>query len=134
MSKRVTMQGRVEAVNERGFKVDGKWLNYSKFATDLLRLSDAHVGSLVEFVLDGAGFVRSVSVLSGAGAAQEAARSDASTGAPGSGAGKLALLGYALEVYKLVKEHAGEGDEADAVDAVLTDLLTIVKVLEEYVS
>ena len=51
------LEGTVEAVNERGVKVGGRWLNYSKWAGDI---AEPRRGQVVALTLAGSGFVRAV--------------------------------------------------------------------------
>ena len=57
-----TFEGRVEAVNERGIKVDGDWWNVSKFKPVDLPARGAFVRATVDFK----GFLTSVTELEGA--------------------------------------------------------------------
>ena len=61
-SQRLT--GRVVSVNPKGLKLDGQdiWLNFSKFATDLVPPAR---GQTVTLTLDRQGFVRAVEALAG---------------------------------------------------------------------
>jgi hypothetical protein len=52
--------GTVEAVNERGVKINGAWMNVSRFATDLV---SPVAGQAVALTLDKAGFIRAVAVV-----------------------------------------------------------------------
>ena len=49
--------GLVESVNEKGVKIAGEWLNFSKWATDVTL---PERGQVVALSLDKAGFVRSI--------------------------------------------------------------------------
>lgn len=49
--------GRVEAVNDRGIKLDGAWHNLSKWAEDVVM---PERGEMVTLIIDRQGFVRSV--------------------------------------------------------------------------
>jgi len=60
-----TFEGRVEAVNERGIKVDGDWWNVSKFKPVDLPAR----GALVRITVDFKGFLTSVTELEAAPAA-----------------------------------------------------------------
>ena len=54
-----TLEGTVEAVNERGLRLEGRdgWLNYSKWAGDI---TEPRRGQVAALTLDGSGFVRAV--------------------------------------------------------------------------
>jgi hypothetical protein len=52
--------GRVEAVNERGLKLNGEWLNVSRYAVGVVL---PERGAAVACTLDKAGFLRSVEVV-----------------------------------------------------------------------
>jgi len=52
-----TVSGTVEAVNPKGVKVNGEWMNWSKWAEDP---TPPERGQHVTLTLDKAGFVRSV--------------------------------------------------------------------------
>src|SRR5205085_9056410 len=56
-----TITGRVTSVNPKGLKLDdgAEWLNFSKFATDLV---PPQLGQAVTLTLDQQGFVRGVAV------------------------------------------------------------------------
>jgi hypothetical protein len=56
-----TVAGVVEATNERGLKLNGEWLNVSKFKP----LDLPPVGARVSVLVDGKGFLTSVQVLDG---------------------------------------------------------------------
>jgi hypothetical protein len=56
-----TVTGVVEATNERGIRLDGNWLNVSKFKP----LELPSVGSRVSVLVDAKGFLTSVQVLEG---------------------------------------------------------------------
>src|SRR3954454_9863143 len=58
--------GVVEAVNERGIKINGEWKNRSKFAVGCVL---PERGETVACTLDKAGFLRNVELVSGAGPA-----------------------------------------------------------------
>jgi hypothetical protein len=55
-----TLEGRVEARNERGLRLDGEWYNVSKFRP----LDLPPVGSTVRITVDPKGFLSAVEVLS----------------------------------------------------------------------
>lgn len=57
-----TITGRVEAANERGLKIDGAWLNVSKYAVGVVL---PERGADVALTLDKAGFIRSCELLNG---------------------------------------------------------------------
>jgi hypothetical protein len=50
-----TVEGRVEAANPKGLKLNGEWLNWSQFATSRL---EAGKGQAVRLKVDGKGFIR----------------------------------------------------------------------------
>jgi hypothetical protein len=54
--------GRVEAANERGLKIDGAWLNVSKYAVGVVL---PERGADVALTLDKAGFIRNCELLNG---------------------------------------------------------------------
>ncbi len=56
----MTLEGAVEARNETGIKLDGEWLNRSKFGTPLPL---PEVGTRVRAEVDGKGFLKSIAVL-----------------------------------------------------------------------
>ena len=56
-----TVAGVVEATNERGLKLNGEWLNVSKFKP----LELPPVGARVSVLVDAKGFLTSVQVLEG---------------------------------------------------------------------
>ena len=64
--------GVVTAVNPKGFKLEGRddWLNFSKFAADLVPPSR---GQAVTVTLDGLGFVRAIAPAAAAPDAQQQA-------------------------------------------------------------
>lgn len=57
-----TVTGRIEAANERGLKIDGAWLNVSKYAVGVVL---PERGADVALTLDKAGFIRSCELLGG---------------------------------------------------------------------
>ena len=57
------LEGTVESVNERGVKIGGQWLNYSKWAGEI---AEPRRGQVVALTLDGSGFVRAVGPADGA--------------------------------------------------------------------
>lgn len=57
-----TVAGRVEAANERGLKIDGAWLNVSKYAVGVVL---PERGADVALTLDKAGFIRSCELVGG---------------------------------------------------------------------
>ena len=67
-----TVEGLVEAANERGVKVLGEWRNASKFHP--VDLPDR--GARVRLELDGKGFIKTVQVLDAAPPAQASANRD----------------------------------------------------------
>src|SRR3954452_23985205 len=71
--------GVVEAVNERGIKINGEWKNRSKFAVGCVL---PERGAAVACTLDKAGFLRNVEVVSDAGPAPIAGGSDAPSPSP----------------------------------------------------
>jgi hypothetical protein len=56
-----TVAGVVEATNDRGLRLNGEWLNVSKFKP----LELPPVGARVSVLVDGKGFLTSVQVLEG---------------------------------------------------------------------
>jgi hypothetical protein len=63
--------GRVLSVNEKGLRLEGRdgWLNFSKFAQDLVPPSR---GALVALSIDKSGFIRRVEAVEGASDRQQA--------------------------------------------------------------
>ena len=60
-----SIEGLVEATNERGVKIDGEWINVSKFRpVDL-----PHAGAHVRVDVDSKGFIKSLEVLDQVGGA-----------------------------------------------------------------
>jgi len=59
----VTLEGSVEARNDRGIKIDGEWANRSNFGP---RLDLPEVGARVRAEVDPKGFLKSVEVLESA--------------------------------------------------------------------
>ena len=57
----MTLEGPVEARNERGIKLDGEWRNVSKFHP----LDLPEVGACVRAEIDTKGFLRSLELLEG---------------------------------------------------------------------
>lgn len=61
--KTTAIKGEVTGVNEKGVKLGDTWYNYSKFAENLEKLTEAQVGASVELALDKANYIRAVRVL-----------------------------------------------------------------------
>ncbi len=60
-----TLRGVVEATNEKGLKLDGRWLNYSQFR----EVPRPEAGQAVEVELDKGRFINALSVVGGGGGA-----------------------------------------------------------------
>ena len=56
----MTLEGAVEARNERGIKLDGEWLNRSNFGP---RLELPEVGTRIRAEVDNKGFLKSIVTL-----------------------------------------------------------------------
>lgn len=57
----MTLEGAIEARNERGLKLDGEWLNVSKFRP--IPIPDVAAGTPVRVEVDGKGFLKSIELL-----------------------------------------------------------------------
>ena len=69
----------VEAVNERGIKIDGTWHNYSRYADGAIDRT-AQVGDTVELELTNTGWVRALRIV------QRAAQQNGQAAPPAAGA------------------------------------------------
>lgn len=108
-----TVSGTVEAVNPKGVKVNGEWMNWSKWAEDP---TPPERGQHVTLTLDKAGFVRSVET---DGAATTTAQQPA---------GQKDRIISRLAILKAASEFAASKPEAKS-----TDVLKIAEAWEAWV-
>jgi hypothetical protein len=92
----MTLEGTVEATNERGLRLGGEWLNVSKFKPVPLPAPGARVRAEV----DAKGFLKSVDVLEAAPPAQPSERDVRST--------RLAVLKAAADFLGLMSQTRQE--------------------------
>jgi hypothetical protein len=101
----VTLEGVVEARNDTGIKLDGEWLNRSKFKPVEL----PEIGARVRAEVDSKGFLRTVDVLDG------------------SGCDTLAVTAREQRIARLAVLKAAAAFAADRTDIKSTDVLTIAE-------
>lgn len=118
----VVIVGLVEAENDGGYKVDGKWYNVSKFADDTKFPLTAR-GKRVRLTLDSAGFVRGVDVLD----------SDGATTTTTSGAVDYQARRDALQLAVALVGYLPAADpKQDPTDYLVAETLTIASALLEW--
>ena len=94
------LRGVVEATNERGIKLDGRWLNYSQFR----QVTRAETGQEVEVEVVRDRFINALTIVGGPGALalerRERMALDLDDGGPDSGAGRGRLRGLRLPLLR----------------------------------
>jgi hypothetical protein len=129
MAKQV-IRATVEAVNERGVKVNGQWYNFSSYAQNGAIDRSVAQGDTAEIELTGTGWVRKLSIVQ---RAQTQQATQASPQPPnGLGARQLDANQYArlraIEIAATVATQYSEG-----IDAYLHNLSTIANFIYAYI-
>jgi hypothetical protein len=127
---RQTLTGIVEAVNERGVRINGTWHNYSAYARNGDIDRTAQQGDKVEAEITSTGWIRSLRILERAQTQQ--ATQVAQQGNNGAGARTLDATQYArLRAVEIAATAAVQFSED--IDAYLRNLTTIANLIVAYI-
>ena len=127
---RQTITAVVEAVNERGVKVNGAWHNFSSYAQNGAIDRTAQVGDTVELELTSTGWVRKLTVTQRAQAqsnGQNAPQAPSASGARQLDAAQYARL-RALELASAAALHY-----SDSVERYLENLSVLANWITRYI-
>jgi len=127
---RQTITAVVEAVNERGVKVNGAWHNFSSYAQNGAIDRTAQVGDTVELELTNTGWVRKLTVTQRAQAqsnGQNAPQAPSASGARQLDAAQYARL-RALELASAAALHY-----SDSVERYLENLSVLANWITRYI-
>jgi len=133
MAKQI-ITATVEAVNERGIRINGTWHNYSGYASNGDIDRTVSVGDRAEVELTGTGWVRKLRVLQRAAQAQPSPNGNASPngGASPAGARQLDAAQYArLRAVELASAAALH--YSDSVERYLENLSILANWIARYV-